>query len=154
MKSDNYEMRVKEIKKKNIKFSWNNEEEEIIKLDIPPKVLNHWQRIVDLIAKIMDVPAALIMRVDPPEIEVLVSSETKEKPYKAGTRGDLATIEYRPDEGAKVPSRGPVAITKIFCDDKGSIFGGRCSKRYLIAKPLLPINSLNSFALNSSFTIS
>ena len=154
MEMNNNEIKIREIKEKNIKFSWKASTQERIRLDIPQDILNHWQRIVDLIAKIMDVPAALIMRVDPPEIEVLVSSETKEKPYKAGTRGDLATIEYRPDEGAKVPSRGPVAITKIFCDDKGSIFGGRCSKRYLIAKPLLPINSLNSFALNSSFTIS
>ncbi|MHA1686060.1 MAG: GAF domain-containing sensor histidine kinase [Candidatus Heimdallarchaeaceae archaeon] len=89
---NNNEIKIREIKEKNIKFSWKTSTQERIRLDIPQDILNHWQRIVDLIAKIMDVPAALIMRVDPPEIEVLVSSETKEKPYKAGTRGDLAGL--------------------------------------------------------------
>jgi hypothetical protein len=44
---------------------------------VPPEVVRKWQEIVDLTAEILHVPSALIMRVEPPNIKVFVSSETK-----------------------------------------------------------------------------
>jgi len=53
-----------------------------------PKLLNDmiadWQQIVDLIAKIAQVPAGLIMELSGENISVLVSSDTKGNPYHAG----------------------------------------------------------------------
>ncbi|MBA7695927.1 hypothetical protein ES703_104568 [subsurface metagenome] len=47
------------------------------KPDITEEMLSRWQTIVDLMARIVGVPAALIMKVDPPQIEVLVASARK-----------------------------------------------------------------------------
>ena len=52
------------------------------KHDVPEEYLGKWQKTVDLMAKIFDVQAGLIMRVMPSQIEVLVSSQTQGNPYK------------------------------------------------------------------------
>jgi len=52
--------------------------------DIPHETIANWQRIVDLIAKLADVPASLIMRTDAPSHAVLVSSEGSDNPYTVG----------------------------------------------------------------------
>jgi len=69
-------------------------EQESIKPTIPGEKLDRWQRVADLMAKLVDVPAGLIMRVDPPEIEVFVSSATPGNPYEARERAKLATGLY------------------------------------------------------------
>ncbi len=61
---------------------------------IPDEMLAKWQRVVDLMARIVDVPAGLIMKIDPPKIEVFVSSSTKGNPYIKGERADLDTGLY------------------------------------------------------------
>jgi PAS domain S-box-containing protein len=64
------------------------------KPDIPDEVAVKWQRIVDLLARTVGVPAGLIMKVDPPQIEVFISSATDGNPYKQGERADLNTGLY------------------------------------------------------------
>lgn len=49
---------------------------------IPSETIRKWQEIVDLLAKIMRVPCAMVRRVDPPNIKVLVSSTSKGNPYE------------------------------------------------------------------------
>ena len=43
-------------------------------IEVPSEIIRNWQEIVDLLAEIMHVPSASIMRVDPPHIKVFVSS--------------------------------------------------------------------------------
>ncbi len=50
----------------------------------PDPLLGKWQQLADLMARIMDVPAGLIMRVRGDRIEVLVSSQTADNPYHPG----------------------------------------------------------------------
>src|SRR5258708_14423052 len=50
-------------------------------VQVPSEIVEKWQEIVDLLAEIMEVPSALIMRVEAPNIEVFVSSESKGNPY-------------------------------------------------------------------------
>jgi PAS domain S-box-containing protein len=64
------------------------------KPDIPDEFTVKWQRIVDLMAGTVGVPAGLIMKVDPPQIEVFISSATEGNPYKKGERADLNTGLY------------------------------------------------------------
>ena len=64
------------------------------KHDIPIFYLGRWQKLVDLIAAIYDVPASLVMRVAPTKIEVLVTSETEENPYEVHEMADLGTGLY------------------------------------------------------------
>ncbi|MBN2299543.1 MAG: sigma 54-interacting transcriptional regulator [Deltaproteobacteria bacterium] len=59
------------------------------KPDIPNEIREKWQQIITLIAKTVGVPAGLIMKSDPPQIEVFLRSETKGNPYKQGERSDL-----------------------------------------------------------------
>lgn len=48
-----------------------------------------WQKIIDITAKCMNVPAALIMEIREHEISVLVSSRTLDNPYSVGSSEDL-----------------------------------------------------------------
>jgi PAS domain S-box-containing protein len=51
---------------------------------VPSEIIRKWQEIVDLLAEIMHVPSASIMRVDPPHIKVFVSSTSKGNPCEPG----------------------------------------------------------------------
>lgn len=57
--------------------------------EIPESFLARWQNTTDVMAGIFDVPAGLIMRVLPGEIEVLVSSRGEENPYEAEDKAKL-----------------------------------------------------------------
>jgi len=58
-------------------------------IEIPKETLKKWQGIVNTMADIINVPAALIMRVEPPEIAVLSASDTEENPYEVGNKENL-----------------------------------------------------------------
>lgn len=63
-------------------------------LSVSTEELNNWQKTADLIAEIINVPAALIMRVHADEIEVFVRSSNEDNVYKAGERAPLDTGLY------------------------------------------------------------
>ena len=56
--------------------------------------LEKWQKTVDLMADMFEVPAGLIMKAHPTQIEVFVSSQTKNNPYEIGEKADLNTGLY------------------------------------------------------------
>ncbi len=56
---------------------------------IPEDMLSNWQRTVDLLARLADVPAALIMRTEAPRHSVLVRSRTQGNPYEVGQEFEL-----------------------------------------------------------------
>ena len=56
--------------------------------------LGKWQQTTNVMAGIFDVPAGLIMRVWPEQIEVLVSSHTPGNPYEAHEKANLNTGLY------------------------------------------------------------
>lgn len=60
---------------------------------IPKPLIDKWQKVVDSMAGIFDVPAGLIMRDASPYMEVLLTSSSPNNPYKIGRR-DLATGLY------------------------------------------------------------
>ena len=61
---------------------------------VPAEIMQKWQEIVDLLADILNVPSALIMRVEPPNIKVFVSSESKGNPYEPDEVACLNTGLY------------------------------------------------------------
>lgn len=63
-------------------------------LKVPAEVMRKWQEIVDLLADILRVPSALIMRVEPPNIKVFISSESKGNPYEPDEAACLNTGLY------------------------------------------------------------
>jgi signal transduction histidine kinase/DNA-binding response OmpR family regulator len=62
--------------------------------DVPARIRNKWQGIVDLIAMIVRVPAALVMKVEPPVISVFVSSASDGNPYHRDEQAPLDTGLY------------------------------------------------------------
>lgn len=63
-------------------------------IEVPEKVIENWQSTVDILAKISNVPAALIMRVHADEIEVFVSSHSAGNVYHAGEKAPLNNDLY------------------------------------------------------------
>jgi PAS domain S-box-containing protein len=53
-------------------------------IEVPAETIRKWQEIVNLLAEIMHVPSASIMRVDPPHIKVFVSSTSEGNPCEPG----------------------------------------------------------------------
>jgi GAF domain-containing protein len=62
--------------------------------DVPAEIILKWQKTVDMMAAVFDVPAGLIMRVLPSQIEVLLASDSSENPYEIGEKADLNTGLY------------------------------------------------------------
>ncbi len=56
---------------------------------IPNETLANWQRIVDLISRLTDVPASLVMQTDAPDHSVFVTSRGPENPYEVGRKFTL-----------------------------------------------------------------
>jgi diguanylate cyclase (GGDEF)-like protein len=52
------------------------------KPDIDENVRDKWQALIDLVAEVFDVPAGLIMKVNPKDIEVFIRSEHSGNPYE------------------------------------------------------------------------
>jgi len=63
-------------------------------LDIPKEIFANWQEIINLLADIVNVPAALIMRVHADEIEVFVKSQNEKNIYPQGEKAELNTGLY------------------------------------------------------------
>lgn len=65
---------------------------DIENISVPDDITEKWQKIVNLMGKLINVPVALIMKVDQPYIEVFISSDSKGNPYKIGDREHLAGL--------------------------------------------------------------
>jgi len=75
-----------------LKF-WNKQWIGKENIGISDEIVHSWKKIVDTMAEIINVPCALIMKVNHPYIEVFSSSGSKSNPYKAGDR-ELLTGLY------------------------------------------------------------
>ena len=53
-------------------------------IEVPAEIIQKWQEFVNLLAEIMHVPSASIMRADPPHIKVFVSSTSEGNPCEPG----------------------------------------------------------------------
>ncbi len=60
------------------------------RVQVPSEVLDQWQQVVEAMADLIDVPSAIITRVDPPQIEVLRASSNPDNPHHAGARAEMA----------------------------------------------------------------
>jgi PAS domain S-box-containing protein len=83
-------------------------------LQVPAEIMRKWQEIVDLLADILHVPSALIMRVEPPNIKVFVSSESKGNPYEPDEVACLNTGLYCE---TVMNTRRPLIVADALQDD-------------------------------------
>ncbi len=84
-------------------------------LEIPQDMLRKWQEIMDLLAEIMRVPAALIVKFEPTELVVLVSSDSEGNPYQRSERCPANTGLYC--ESA-MKERGTLLIPNALLDER------------------------------------
>src|SRR5262245_54942092 len=52
------------------------------RIPVPSDIVQKWQEMMNLVADIMQVPSALIMKVESPNIRVFAASESKTNPWK------------------------------------------------------------------------
>lgn len=64
------------------------------KPEIPKELLSRWQRVVDLLAQIVEVPAGLIMKMEPPQHKVFITSATDGNPYPTDMAFELNSGLY------------------------------------------------------------
>ncbi|MEN6441636.1 MAG: GAF domain-containing protein [Syntrophobacter sp.] len=57
-----------------------------VEIEIPADMLANWQEIVNTLAEVVGIPAALIMRFKDPHIEVFISSNSEGNPYHPGDK--------------------------------------------------------------------
>lgn len=85
-------------------------------MDIAQNFINDWQEITDILAQVCDVPAALIMKLSGPDIEVLVSSQNEGNPYSPGDK------EYFEDSGlyceTVIKSKNKLLVPDALADEK------------------------------------
>ncbi|PCI37619.1 MAG: hypothetical protein COB53_05930 [Elusimicrobia bacterium] len=59
---------------------------------LPVKTIALWQEMVDILAELVGVPAALIIKASPTHMEVLSASQSEGNPYIAGARDKIAAL--------------------------------------------------------------
>jgi formate hydrogenlyase transcriptional activator len=84
-------------------------------LQVPFEIVTKWQEIVDLLAEIIRVPAALVMKVEPPNVKVLVSSKSAGNPYEQGELASLNTGLYCE---TVMKTRQPLFVPDALADEK------------------------------------
>ena len=82
---------------------------------VPSEIVAKWQQIVNLLAEIIQVPAALVMQAEPPNIKVFVSSESARNPYR---QGDLASINTGLYCETVMKTRQPLSIPDALADEE------------------------------------
>ena len=68
--------------------------EALTEIEPPDTFMSTCQKVVNLLAKSLHVPAALVMRIHADELEVFVSSQNGETPYQKGERVKMDTGVY------------------------------------------------------------
>ncbi|MFD1159652.1 LuxR C-terminal-related transcriptional regulator [Roseovarius aestuarii] len=86
-----------------------------MKPEISTKTIAKWQRIVDLIARVADVPASLIMRTDEPHHSVFVTSQTENNPYPVGCQFTFSEKLYC---YGVLQNDGELVVEDAACDPK------------------------------------
>jgi len=98
-----------EEKEKNVKITDSN------KPQISQEVIKKWQRIMDLIAKIIEVPAGLIMNITEESMVVYVKSQNEDNPYPVGgsdTLGHGLYCETVIGKNKKLPVKNALKTNK------------------------------------------
>ncbi|WP_434629930.1 ATP-binding protein [Chromobacterium sp. CV08] len=83
------------------------------KLAVSHDYSEKWQQVLDLLAGIVSIPAALIMRVQPPQIRVFLSSRNDGNPYEEDELADLGTGLYCE---TVMSSRGELTVPNALAD--------------------------------------
>ena len=81
---------------------------DVSKIAVPEVMLSKWQTIVNMIAQLLSISAALITRIQDDQLEILQTSETEGNPFKAGMRvcmdESCCREAFKHPEGFRIPN--------------------------------------------------
>ena len=60
--------------------------------EIPVDIMEKWQRMVNIMSKLLRVPTGFIMKVNAPDIQIFTSNIADTNPYHAGQNFELAGL--------------------------------------------------------------
>lgn len=83
--------------------------------EVPLETVQKWQEIVNTIAELMHVPSALVMKVEPPNIKVFLSSESQSNPYE---RNELAPLNTGLYCETVMKTRQSLLVPDALCDEE------------------------------------
>ncbi len=83
-------------------------------IDIPGEIIEKWQNVADLLADILDIPAALVVKVHRDKIKVFISSRSKDNPYQVGDTENL----YGSYSGIVVEGRDKLWVKNALKDSR------------------------------------
>jgi GAF domain-containing protein len=96
--------------------------------DITSEYKDKWQGILDLAVELFQVPNALISKIEPPDITILLSNNSEKNPYKRGSKRSLGTGLYCE---TVIESRAPLMVSNALedenCKDNPNIAHGMVS---------------------------
>ncbi|MBT3220659.1 MAG: sensor domain-containing diguanylate cyclase [Proteobacteria bacterium] len=87
-------------------------------MSVSSEVLKKWQRAIDVLASVVEVPVAMVMRLNGPDLEVLVSSHSEGNPYAAGHKEILSGSGLFCEE--VVETKQKLAVPNALADEKWS----------------------------------
>mgnify|MGYP000689539521 CR=1 FL=1 len=68
--------------------------EQLSTMDVPPEMLASWQKSIDLMAELLEVPVGYVTRISCEQIHILLDSDNNETPLKSGLSAPLGTGYY------------------------------------------------------------
>lgn len=78
-------------------------------IGIPQEIIKKWQEILHVLADVIDVPSALIMKADEDSIRVFCANRSKNNPYRIGDEEDLADFYC----GKVIRTKKRVLVTNV-----------------------------------------
>jgi signal transduction histidine kinase len=84
-------------------------------LAVEPAVMAKWQGILDLVAKIIQVPAALIMKAEPDALRVFITSHSAGNPYVCDARSARSSCSYC---ATVLATRRPLVVPNALADPR------------------------------------
>lgn len=61
-------------------------------MEIPSRIVDVWQEVVDSISVLLSVPSVMINRLEPPELEIFRSNISSDNPFPSGTRMEMTGV--------------------------------------------------------------
>jgi len=83
-------------------------------IPVPSDIVQKWQEMMNLVAEIMQVPSALIMKVESPNIKVFAASESRKNPWK---RDEVAPLSGGTYCETVMASRQPLLVPDALQDE-------------------------------------
>ena len=93
----------------------HGDHEQLSTMEVPPEMQANWQKSIDLMAELLEVPAGFVMRASDGQMHILLDSDNNETPLTSGVSAPLGSGYYC--EGV-MDAKAPMMITNALEDPR------------------------------------